>query len=117
MSAQILSLGCLKASITYWQAIATDGYGKKTFATPILILGRWDNSTDLRQVKTEEKLDPTIIVTLSQAVAVGDYMALGNYASTTDPLTIDNAYEVTHFDATNSTMGMDTLNRATLKPK
>lgn len=85
----------------YWQRDAVpDKYGRYSFASPVEIDCRWDDTS-------QEFLDPQGEVQLSRAVVYvdrvmspGDRLMRGAIESDTpaDPLTIRTAFEVRRFD-------------------
>ena len=63
--------GELRQRATYWAPATVDGFGKKTFAEPVLLSCRWEDRTDLVIQGTEEARPSKARVFLNQAVALG----------------------------------------------
>lgn len=85
----------MKQEITYWAPGTSDGFGGKGYLSPVLLQGRWED-------KTENVLTPkgdTIIsrsrIFLSQSVAVGGMIALGDQTAFLSPgLSSSQAWEI-----------------------
>lgn len=80
----------LNEQLTYWASGGAAGnFGVETLAAPILIKGRWtDSSVEI------QKPDGTEIVSRSQVqvdrpVTINGYLALGDHTATADPRTLD----------------------------
>lgn len=85
--------GAANQHITYWAKTGIDGYGKTSFANPEILLGRWEERTDLIVLNTGEQATSRAKVFLSKAVNVGDYLKLGA-SSDADPKSVSGAHEV-----------------------
>jgi len=84
----------------WWRRLGADRYGSHTFATPVEIDCRWDDTT-------QEFVDEKAVFQASKSVAyvdrvmsVGDRLMLGAMESDTpdNPLSITAAYEIKRFD-------------------
>jgi len=100
---------------TYWQQNGVDGYGKRYFLTPTLISVRWEDATDLIVQKMGEEIPSKATVYTQQELTVGDFLALGNFTTQSDPFQLpENAFEILQFLSTPSVLGYNTLLRAIL---
>jgi hypothetical protein len=79
----------LQQDVTHWPLTGSDGYGGFTYGTPIKLAGRWEEKQELFLTPDgEEKLSQAICY-LNTDVSAGDYLALGDFATTpiADPTT------------------------------
>lgn len=108
--------GTLNQQATYWGAPVLDGYGSRSFAAPVLIKCRWEDRTGLTIYKNGEEINSRAVVYTDRDVALGGYLALGDYATTptADPQTIASAYLVQDFKAIPSVDGKTILRKAIL---
>lgn len=91
---------------TYWQFANFDGFGKRVFATPVTILVRWDDRTDLVIKKGEEDVPSKASIFVQQDMQVGEYLALGDQTGISDPQTIpETAYQILDYRKNTSMMG------------
>ncbi len=78
----------LEQKVTKW-TVSTDGFGGFTYGAPITFDCRWeDRETTFRDDEGNEQVS-NVIVYLEKDVAIGDYIAEGEYdATVTDPTTV-----------------------------
>ena len=100
--------------VTYWAVGAVDGFGKETFAAPVLLAGKWKDifiqriqgQTVSEPIKTE--------VDVAQEVKVGGYLALGNFTGTADPQSIEEAKIIQQVRTVYSVQGIEKIIKARL---
>lgn len=88
-------------AITYWGAPTPNGEGGETFASPIALLGRWEDRNDEFTTPTGEQAVSRAVAFLKQDVQVGGYLYLGTSA-VSDPTQVSNAQEIRAFVKTPS---------------
>lgn len=99
---------------TYWSNPVIDGYGTRSFATPVLIKCRWEDRTGLTIQKEGELINSRAVVYPEQDVAIGGYLYLGDATTTADPQDLPTAYLVQDFKSIPSVNGRITLRKAIL---
>lgn len=99
---------------TYWGSPTLDGYGTRSFASPITLYTRWEDRTDLIIVFEGERIPSKARVFTLVDVAVGGYLALGDQSATVDPTTLTAAYLIKVFDKTPSIDGTEFTRKAML---
>lgn len=114
----MLLAGAYNQKATYWAPAAMDGFGNRTFATPIVLHVRWEDYTNLNINLNQEARVPKAKVFLLQAVALGGFLALGDYAEidtpVVDPETIDTAYLIQQYQEVTSILCSDIIRKAIL---
>lgn len=81
----------LTQKITRWTSSRT--FGGITFGTPENIKGRWEDRREIFIGNTGKENVSKSIVAVDRAIAVGDYLFLGE-STQTDPTTLSLAFEV-----------------------
>jgi hypothetical protein len=71
----------MKDTVTHWSVTGTDGFGGFTFAAPTLLSGRWEEKAELFKDLDNEEHVSKAIVYVSEAVEIGDYLALGDHVT------------------------------------
>ncbi len=108
---------------TLWTGSAMDGYGKRAYTAPQLIMIRWQQELKLALTKDGEEITQIGQVWLQDSVNVGDYLALGNYTESSDagavadPTTLSNAYIVFDYQEQSSVMATDVNRKALMRAK
>lgn len=89
--------GAYTQEITHWAETALDGFGNRAYASPVLLLGRWSDRTDLAiEFEGETKLSKAVVYLLID-VALGGFLALGDHTATLDPTSLTDAYIIKVF--------------------
>jgi hypothetical protein len=83
----------MKQTITYWAPSTTDVYGKKTYASPVALTGRWEEKQEIFRDKTGKDIMSKARIFLQQAVVIDGYLYLGTSAGS-DPTTVSGAWEI-----------------------
>lgn len=78
----------LRDVLTLWTVSGRDGFGGYTFADPVTILGRWEQSQQKFITDAGEESVSQAIVYLGSDVTVGDWLGEGDLTASPDP-TID----------------------------
>jgi hypothetical protein len=86
----------LKQDLVYWAPGTPDGFGGKTFITPVAILGRWEDRTNLFIDSNGNESRSSSRVYLKQDVVLEGYLFLGT-STASDPLTVAGAKEIRDF--------------------
>lgn len=88
-----------KQDLIYWARTGRDRFGAETYATPVALLGRWEDTNE-----EQVALDGTKFVCRSKVLvladlAPGDRLALGELDSdvSANPLTFPGAYPIRSF--------------------
>lgn len=101
---------------TYWAPEGVDGYGKLSFDDPILLMVRWEDRDDLIITSQDEQIPSKAVVYTQQSVALGGYLALGDYTDPgIDPETLDEAHIIRMYKESPSvSISSDVMRKATL---
>jgi len=83
----------LNQVLTYWAPAGTDRFGAETFATPILIKGRWEDRTEQVRTPSGDEITSRSVVFVDRPLAIGGYLAKEDMTVTNDP-TIAGALEI-----------------------
>lgn len=83
----------LRQTATYWAQTGLDKYGKPTFSAPTTIACRWEDRQELFIDKRGQETLSRARVFFAQAVDLEGYLYLGESAAT-DPLTLQDAFEI-----------------------
>jgi len=103
-------------NITYWAVTGSNGFGGFTFATPVLLKGRWEDRVEqFRNPRDEEEVSQSIAY-LDVDVDIGDYLAEGDFVTTptSDPTTLDGASRVRQRLRTTSLRSLEALRKVYL---
>ena len=97
---------CVQTAV-YWGSPAEDGYGGKTFADPVEISCRWENTLEVIRDAFGNEIVCRSGIYVTQDVEEQGYMYLGTLDDLdsdeeADPTTVDGAYEIRRFDKTPS---------------
>ncbi len=87
----------LTEDVTYWSGV-DDGYGGKTFSTPQIIKGRWEDRSEVYVDQAGEQLVSNAVVYLMVDVEVDNFIAQGSHVTVADPSTLAGAFIVKRFD-------------------
>lgn len=104
----------LKHTITYWRVTGSDGYGGYTFATPITIKARWEDSQEKFISTDGEESVSRAVVFIDRSVTVGDYLAEGDFTTTDNPDDVSGAFPVRAFSRITNLRNTQTLRTAFL---
>lgn len=88
----------LTQTATYWAPEALDAYGRPSFASPVALDCRWEDTTELFRDAQGREVVSKANVWLSQDVALGGFLLLGESAEA-DPRSA-GAYEIRNFEKT-----------------
>ncbi len=86
----------LPQNITYWAFISEDEFGKVTFAAPVNIKGKWEDTIQLFTDLKGSEFRSLAIIYLESDVVVEGWLFNGE-SSATDPRTVDGAREIRLF--------------------
>lgn len=88
--------GTLNQTATYWGNPEDDGYGGKTYDSPVTIAVRWEEKQEQFITPDSETKISQAVIRLDQDVDVGGYLLLGESAEA-DPETLQDAYRIMAF--------------------
>ena len=91
----------LMQTATVWEPTGNDGYGGKSFSAPVTIKVRWEDKAVVFRDNFGNELTSMAVVYTDTDITAKSYMKLGS-TDATDPLTLDDVYEVRRFDKTPS---------------
>lgn len=80
----------LKQTVVYWANPVPDGYGGFTFDTPVELSGRWEYRNDLFIDGKGREVRSSAVVYVSEDVAVGGWLFLGELIDLTSDWSIPN---------------------------
>jgi hypothetical protein len=83
----------LKQTAVYWGNPTSDGYGGRTFDSPIEISVRWSKKQELFIDSTGQEVTSSAVVHVDRDLDIGGYLSL-TISEEADPLSIDTAYEI-----------------------
>lgn len=95
--------------ITIWAATGTDGFGGKTFSSPVSVAGRFEERAERFRTDSGDEIVSKAVIYLEQPVNVGDYVALGEHV---DANPIADSREVRVTQVSPSLRGGEQLNKA-----
>lgn len=89
-----------KQKAVWWERTGQDKWGKATFAAPVEVDCRWDDTTELFVDPQGEQKSSRAIAYVDRVMKVGDRLKRGEMESDTpdDPMTIKDAFEIRRFD-------------------
>ncbi len=104
----------LTQDITYWPAATPDGWGGITFGTPIPVMGKWVQKSELfRGISGEEEVSKAV-VWLDTDVAIGGWLFEGVSEDADPAANVLGASEIRQFYKTPSLRNLDHERRAFL---
>ena len=77
----------LNQTLTRWAKSGRDAYGNLQFAAPVQLACRWEGRNELFRDPTGRELQSRAVVYTATALVAGDYVALGDYGSSTTTTT------------------------------
>lgn len=88
-----------RQTATVWTTIP-DGFGGYTFAPPELIKCRWEDKAELYYGRVSGKEEVSrAIVYVPKDLEVGDWIALGDFLDTADPVSVKGALPIRDFSS------------------
>jgi len=109
---QFIEKVCVQVAV-YWGSPVTTGTGGKTFAYPVEIDCRWENSDKILRSADGQQFVCSAQVLVTQDLDRGGFLMLGTlaeldeigrlhnrYDAKANPLKVSNAYEIRQFDKT-----------------
>ena len=103
----------LKQTITYWAPATPDGYGNRSFASPVSLKGRYEEKLVLFIDETGREARSDAQVLLGQDVLQQGYLYLG-LSGAVDPSTVSGAHEIRGFEKIPSIRGTKFVRKALL---
>ena len=100
--------------VTYWPPLGTDGFGRRTYAEPELMMARWEDREDLVVDTSGREIKSTAIVYPDNIVEGAGYLARGAF-TTTNPLGVVGAREIVSAGQSSNLRGTRTIYKAWLK--
>lgn len=88
--------GNLRQDVTHWTVTGSDGFGGFLYGAPTLLKGRWEEKSEMfLNINSEEEVSEAIVY-LMDDIDVGDWLALGDFATvpTANPSTLDEAHRI-----------------------
>lgn len=100
----------------YWERLTPDQFGRFSYATPIEIKCRWDDSSAEYRDNRGEKALSQATVYVDRLMKAGDMLKKGELDSDTpaDPTTLVDAFEIKGFEQTPNLRATETLYTAHL---
>lgn len=94
----------LNQTCVYWGTPVDNGYGGFTYADPVELSCRWDDTTEIIKDAKGEEVVSNAKVQVSQDVDENGLMFLGDLddldsSEEEDPTTVANAYKILKFDS------------------
>jgi len=83
----------LRQKATYWAPATEDGFGGTSFAAKTTIKCRWEDKAVLFPDDSGVEIKSNAVVYVDRTLLKEGYLFLGT-TSSTDPLTLVNAYEI-----------------------
>ncbi len=106
--------GAFNQEVTYWAQTAIDSLGTRTFDTPEVVKARWEDRNDLVITLDGEQVPSKSVIYTKETFVLGGYLALGDYSTTVDPTTLDNAFLIKSFQTFYGINGKFAYNEAVL---
>lgn len=102
----------LQQDITYWAPSGNNEFGHAGYANPILIKGRWENSSQQIRRPTGEEVVSRAQVFVDRDVAISGFLALDDHTAESSP--VSDAREIQDFRTTPDLRNLETERRAYL---
>lgn len=99
---------------TYWGSPTQSGFGGMTFANPVVVACRWEDSIEEFLDKDGVERHSKAIVWTFDRLEEGGYLARGSHSTVTDPTTLKNAYEIMRSDEIPDLRGLNYERRSYL---
>ena len=106
----------LNEDVTHWSFTGQDSYNGYTFASPVLLRGRWQGKDHLQEQTDDREELSNAEVYISADVQIGDFIAMGDHTdpSVADPLTVAGAWKIRDFDRKTDLRNLNTIRKAIL---
>jgi len=99
---------------THWVVTGSDGYGGFLYATPVKFKTRWEDKSVLFLSVSGEEETSNAVVYVPSAVAVGDFLGLGDLTATADPGSIAGPFRVRGYNRSTDLRGLNSIMKAFL---
>lgn len=83
---------------TYWGVPIQGGFGNLSFATPVVILCRWEDVSETYLDKTGLEQISNAVVWAYSRLEDGGYITKGEHLDVSDPTTLSSAYTIKRSD-------------------
>lgn len=104
----------LTQEVTYWaQTTTLDTFGKRTYLAPVVLLGRWEDKSELITTRSGKEIVSRSNVFLGQDVKNEDYLFEG-VSTEADPTDVVDAFAVKDFRRIPNVAGTEFERRAFL---
>lgn len=109
----------LKQTAVWWARTTPDAYGQFTFASPVEVKVRWEDSIDTFKDENGNEHTSKSYVMVDRDMKVGDVLMLGTTAdipssNPADPKENSGAFEIKRFDKTPDIRNRENLREAYL---
>lgn len=100
--------------VTHWPVAGSDGYGGFNFGTVALLEARWEDRAELFINENLEEVRSRAVAYLDTSVNEGDYLALGDLTTTSDPTSISGTHRVRGVTSVTDLRALQTLHKVYL---
>lgn len=104
----------MNQDVTHWPVSGSDGYGGFTFGTPVKLAGRWEDRNELFLSTNAEEVVSRAVVYLATDLTIGDFLALGDHTSVSNPGTLTSAYRIRGYAKVTDLRAVESLRKAWL---
>lgn len=91
-----MTLGSFPQTATYWEVTGNDGFGGKTFSTPVSLNVRWQDVNEKFVNANAEEVVSMSKVFLEDDVTIGSFLYLGTSVQSS-PYDQSSAFEIKSF--------------------
>ena len=107
--------GRLPHKLSWWRVTGGDGFGGDTFATPLLVDGRWEDRQETFYGSLDRReLISKAIVFVDRDMGVGDFLYQGDKVSQSSPVALTGALKIQRYDKVPDLRSLDVVRRAVL---
>lgn len=104
----------LRETLTHWSSTGSDGYAGFTWATPVTMNGRWEDTQVMFRTPDNEEVVSQGVVYTESDVAVGDYIAQTDLTATVDPTTLTAPKRIRQTSKNTNLSNLETIRKAFL---
>lgn len=87
----------MRQDITYWAPTGENEYGAPAYGAPVLLRGRWEDSTQQFRTPQGDEAVSKAIIWVPQDVTIDGYLARGDHLAFATPDLVNGAEQVRQF--------------------
>lgn len=107
--------GKLPNKLTWWRVTGNDGFGGDSFASPVLIDGRWeDRQETFYGALDRRELISKAVVFVDRDMSVGDFLCRGDQVAQSSPVAVSGALKIQRYEKIPDLRNLDVVRRTVL---